>query len=394
MSDCIPSFPQDLIIDILVRLPVKSIGRFRCVSKPWRSLLSDPLFIKLHRAYHLHDPESLILTDSYAPDNFPLVITFAPDSTSENIYNGVTRKIISPLLQEKDNWQLNKWAKSMWPLKKWTNDKRKQIEWIEVIGSCHGLVLLINEKHTKFLMNPITLEGVKIPKFSLSLDPSGHLIVHGLGYDGTNDDYKVVTLSIRFRDVSSDDGRTVVDIYSVKTKTWKRSANSHYYPLGMSRDSGVFVNGCVHWLARDERGSCYDPFIAGFDLAQEKFQKVPHPKVFDDSFLCGDLTVIGGCLTLIVYIDHDKFGIWMMKDYGLQDSWTKFTILNGYMCSVSVACQLKDDEFVLVKNDKMVVHTLSNGSRRDMEVADAPSLYGYRKTAFKESLLSPNYKPD
>ncbi|XP_042515312.1 F-box protein CPR1-like [Macadamia integrifolia] len=42
------NLPEDLIIDILSRLPVKSLLRFRCVSKPWCTLITDPSFIKMH----------------------------------------------------------------------------------------------------------------------------------------------------------------------------------------------------------------------------------------------------------------------------------------------------------------------------------------------------------
>ncbi|XP_010480788.1 PREDICTED: F-box protein At1g31080-like [Camelina sativa] len=41
------SIPNDLILAILSRLPSKSIGRFRCVSKLWRSMLHKPYFTKL-----------------------------------------------------------------------------------------------------------------------------------------------------------------------------------------------------------------------------------------------------------------------------------------------------------------------------------------------------------
>ncbi|KAJ0789150.1 putative F-box domain-containing protein [Helianthus annuus] len=44
------SFPEELIEDILSRLPVKSILRFKSVSKPWLSLISAPSFHKLHSA--------------------------------------------------------------------------------------------------------------------------------------------------------------------------------------------------------------------------------------------------------------------------------------------------------------------------------------------------------
>ncbi|KAH0926864.1 hypothetical protein HID58_019120 [Brassica napus] len=38
--------PSDLISEILFRLPAKSVGRFRCVSKLWLSITTDPSFIK------------------------------------------------------------------------------------------------------------------------------------------------------------------------------------------------------------------------------------------------------------------------------------------------------------------------------------------------------------
>ncbi|KAF5778735.1 putative F-box domain, galactose oxidase/kelch, beta-propeller, F-box associated interaction [Helianthus annuus] len=44
------SFPKEIIEDILSRLPVKSILRFKSVSKPWLSLISAPSFHNLHSA--------------------------------------------------------------------------------------------------------------------------------------------------------------------------------------------------------------------------------------------------------------------------------------------------------------------------------------------------------
>ena len=44
----VENLPRELIVDILSRLPVKTLCRFKCVLKPWRSLISDPDFVKTH----------------------------------------------------------------------------------------------------------------------------------------------------------------------------------------------------------------------------------------------------------------------------------------------------------------------------------------------------------
>ena len=46
------NLPCELIVDILLRLPIKSLCRFKCISKPWCTLISHPDFVKthLHRA--------------------------------------------------------------------------------------------------------------------------------------------------------------------------------------------------------------------------------------------------------------------------------------------------------------------------------------------------------
>ncbi|XP_019094490.1 PREDICTED: LOW QUALITY PROTEIN: F-box protein At1g67130-like [Camelina sativa] len=41
------SIPNDLLLDILSRLPSKSIARFRCVSKLWKSSICQPYFTEL-----------------------------------------------------------------------------------------------------------------------------------------------------------------------------------------------------------------------------------------------------------------------------------------------------------------------------------------------------------
>ncbi|KAK1614502.1 hypothetical protein QYE76_020019 [Lolium multiflorum] len=46
------SMADDLVFDVFSRLPVKSLCRFRCVSRGWHALISDPAFLAAHRARH------------------------------------------------------------------------------------------------------------------------------------------------------------------------------------------------------------------------------------------------------------------------------------------------------------------------------------------------------
>ncbi|OEL12803.1 hypothetical protein BAE44_0026175, partial [Dichanthelium oligosanthes] len=42
--------PEDVIFDVLARLPVKTLCRFRCVCKGWHALISDPAFAAAQRS--------------------------------------------------------------------------------------------------------------------------------------------------------------------------------------------------------------------------------------------------------------------------------------------------------------------------------------------------------
>lgn len=59
--------PEDLIVEILSFLPVKSLLQFRCVSKSWKTLISDSTFVKLHlNRSSTRNPQLTLITDHIA----------------------------------------------------------------------------------------------------------------------------------------------------------------------------------------------------------------------------------------------------------------------------------------------------------------------------------------
>ena len=65
MSDYLP---DEVLIEILHRLSVKSLIRLRCVSKSWKSLITNPAFIDSHLTHSLSLPSNsnklIVIDDS------------------------------------------------------------------------------------------------------------------------------------------------------------------------------------------------------------------------------------------------------------------------------------------------------------------------------------------
>jgi hypothetical protein len=68
--------PNEVVINILSQLPVKSLIRFKYVSRTWSSLISSPNFIAAHlKFYSFQHPPYLLFrhyNDQHKKDRFPL----------------------------------------------------------------------------------------------------------------------------------------------------------------------------------------------------------------------------------------------------------------------------------------------------------------------------------
>ncbi|KAD3067993.1 hypothetical protein E3N88_35873 [Mikania micrantha] len=70
--------------EILTRLPAKSVGRFKCVCKQWKSFLSTPTFVRTHLHYHrtIND-HKLLLADGATLRKVPFTDTI-PSNPNPN----------------------------------------------------------------------------------------------------------------------------------------------------------------------------------------------------------------------------------------------------------------------------------------------------------------------
>ncbi|XP_059650477.1 F-box/kelch-repeat protein At3g06240-like isoform X4 [Cornus florida] len=227
--------------------------------------------------------------------------------------------------------------------------------------------------------------------------------MYGIGYDSSADDYKVVEIDIREPeydyDSDDDDDESFCNrasVYSLKTDSWRRIQDVPDYRSSYSYRSSyeppsslVLVNGCLHWFSY--RDSIY--VIAAFDLADEKFPDVQIPSSLDNSkfdMQCCKLGVLGECLCLLVPQYSHTTDIWVMKEYGVIESWTKFTSVCGLdMYMTKFLCFVDGEVLFEVDGDnKFVAFNAKEKTRRDIVVCGIPTMFKAGQT-YVESLVSP-----
>ncbi|OMP08782.1 hypothetical protein COLO4_06115 [Corchorus olitorius] len=275
------SIPLDIINDILCRLSVEDLLRFRCISKPWCSLIDSPNFIKLHLSHSLktHTRLSLILKDNDS------------DYYSVNLDSLQTAQKIN---HAPDGNQT------------------------PILGSCNGLLALLNPDDQVILWNPSTRKSKLLPVSEVEFPPDYivDFVVYGLGYDPFSDDYKLVRM-VQFvgqGDDSISNHRREVKVYNLKTDSWRRVKD---FPLCLRYAAhGILVSNALHWVASEKSGLLGKSFVAAFDLGTEDYHVVQLPNLLSERFHL-IVEAMEGCLCIIVkYWEIFVDDIWIMKEYG------------------------------------------------------------------------------
>ncbi|KAG8650721.1 hypothetical protein MANES_07G065200v8 [Manihot esculenta] len=283
-------FPE-IIEDILLRLPVKSLVRFKSASKTLYSLISESRFVNLQAKRASNNPKILLFSVSGTCQSLDYETPFGNTCAFVNL--NIPRKVL------------------------------KQVELgVDVIGSCSGLVCIgSNFDHKLVIWNPCTGTHLVIPYPSDSFT----YYSYGFGYDPSSECFKIVLVSL--------EERTIFQIFSSKSSSWRSLCcpyGSTYILVNYIGDSPApLLNGALHWLSysKPQLPSTFlrpyeisSEFIA-LDLAKEKFQKLPMPQSIPNHRLV--LGELGGCLSLLFSPSMDKVEIWAMKEYGVKASWSK-----------------------------------------------------------------------
>ncbi|KAI3758072.1 hypothetical protein L6452_05619 [Arctium lappa] len=349
--------PDEVIRDILSRLPVKSLLQFRSVSKHWRGLIADTHFVKSHlkKVLALSSHHQILVP---ASPLMSLSYNASPDDINASI------ELDSPFLKPRTS--------------------------IKILGSCNGLVCLIDGTRDVIIYNPSTRRHFKPYQLPQQVLPCSNRIefVYGFGCGSNPNDMRVV----RFPRFARDSEYIKSMVCGVASGSPVSGVVAYNYDF--IDTVGTFLNGSLHWLAHHSNNDNENRAIASFNISEETFGDLSLPPQ-EGSLPYYNLGVLQGCLSALCddmyYTDVE---VWLMKEYGVVNSWTKFikVPLNtgieniSYMMPLS---SLNDDEILLeIDLRSFVIYNVKKKTFRHVTTTHDLKWFG-DAAIYVESLLSP-----
>ncbi|KAF6144564.1 hypothetical protein GIB67_006056 [Kingdonia uniflora] len=258
---------------------------------------------------------------------------------------------------------------------------------LDIAGSCDGLILIRSNEIT-FLWNPATREYKKLSRHCFHGDYTANL---GFGYNEISKDYKVVYLVCN----PNRDCIHKVHIYSMQNKSWRMIKMTAEYGVKEKyfrySESGVSLNGIIHWKAYKPSSSTIKSVetILSFDLRDEKFREVSLHGVMTREWRVG---VLKGSLCVLEFeFEHGPYTrlvesvIWVMKDYGVNESWNKLFCIETHRSDIYGI----DMKMLHTSNDSEVLLKTSNRNLVLYNIKDKKS-----KELRPSVRLSKEYHPD
>ncbi|KAI9117948.1 hypothetical protein K1719_011090 [Acacia pycnantha] len=314
--------PDEIMEEILTRLPVKSLIRFKSVAKSWCEQIANPSFIA--RQFELYD-------------------SVTENSRLRLIFRWHEKPCIS-LISDQEPIDVE----VPFP-------EKDDVSFILVYGQCNGIFCLYavyGDKARRFsliLWNPGTREVKVLPA---SHDHS----IFGFGIDPVTKDYKVVRIGGLIFEGRENPS---VEVYNLGTDSWRTvdtvvPANELGFP-----NCRAYLNGFYHWIIVDYN----DRGILFFDFSKELFGRIQLPPEIDH-VLDSIVDVIDEKLACVVApynFFYCGFEIWVMNEYGVESSWSKKFFVAPLCLQYGILLGFwGDDEILVDVKGQLVSYNLKN----------------------------------
>ncbi|KAI3926005.1 hypothetical protein MKW98_028141 [Papaver atlanticum] len=244
------SIGVDIVCDILSRLPVKTLLRFKCVSKQWLSLIQhDSYFIDLHHTRSKSSPCFLfamaVPQDSDIWNYYLLEIICEERSIVPRIFSRNTVVGFDPSF------------------------------FVRYLKPVNGLLCVV-----EFLgIRIYNISTRKLTPLIITIDHLSRRPVFQFGFDPATKEHKVICIW-----TSNDklDGKGLAclgcQVLTLgENSTWRMTNEGVPDNYHIKEDASVYANGSIYWITAEFMNS-EEKVIVAFDVGHEKFRKVTVPK--------------------------------------------------------------------------------------------------------------------
>ncbi|KAM5575207.1 hypothetical protein ABKV19_014246 [Rosa sericea] len=350
MAECGKNIVEDVVKQILSTLPPKTLIRFKCVSKRWYALITDPRFVAKHLSNSMHNnlsTTSVLLKRSVCKDTREaeepeMVFSFL--KFRNDIANGGEHA-------HEEHSYFSEVEDVEIPLK-------TSSESLQIVGHCDGVICLVDLTGDEvFLWNPAIQESKLLPPNPYLQGYGFYYYAVAFGYDPKSKGYKVVKIGCpcpigRERD---DNGYYIYDPYKAVLYThmgtdsdsWREiktcSLETQTTILWPETFQMYFKNVC-YWTGQEQHKELHayevdypeDQFIGKVIIFFDPVDEVFHDMLFPDCFYDGNEFFFG--MSLLVWNESISlfglqntlsklgvsFGIWVMDELGgPKGAWTK-----------------------------------------------------------------------
>ncbi|XP_020964682.1 F-box/kelch-repeat protein At3g23880-like [Arachis ipaensis] len=378
--------PEELIMEILLRLPARTLVSLRSVCRLWRNLISAPDFTRNHlrRRSCLRDP-SLTSLRIACYNSLPLGGNGVRyDSFGILSVRSIMEKPFEP------------------PKVDYFSGQRYN----RIVGSCHGLLCFFYEDGDQnthgMLWNPCTGFTFQSPEIS------GQASLCGFGYDHLSDSYKLFGI-LRKKGPSGLEFSTRIYTFG-PTSSWRRIDDIPLFvptddPFMPDNMEGVFFGSSractINWSVNQQ-------VVVYFDLDKETYGHFSLPYTDSDDYfqrMGTYLCILGNCLSVCYeHLNAQCWFVWQMKEYGDAQSWTKLAIIPFHPQLVNLGSPLQSlyisesgELLAISPSLRIVLYDLKNGSINSPDSINLKENYpnlsqsiGFRMAyIYHESLVSP-----
>ncbi|PRQ41718.1 putative F-box domain-containing protein [Rosa chinensis] len=305
------NLPEDVTIDILMRLPVKSLCCLECVSKTSLNIVGSPQFAAQHTRR--------LLNSSSAVEVPQLMLLARYSNLQHCAINLQSLKYNGTSCSTKTNFAdivfMNDWY-------------RYEVEF--VFSNLFGISRRLSvNRELCYLVNPLRGEVLELPRSDVKApnyngyDPCIH-DRYGMGFDHVSSTYKIVHISEYAYEISSD---IAARVYAMGTRSWRPIQS---VPLCHFSNKSVYAYGDRHWLVEGDKSP--NNFIVSFDFRKDEFYWTHHPDLQASSshrfWYDFHLLNLKGSLAIMDYCSYPEeyIKIWVLKNYDKKEWALDYTI--------------------------------------------------------------------